>query len=57
MKETTIMRDAPSFEESLIRVKAKIKPITDELKFEIFFNRVLRPAYIRYLEASKKSSK
>ena len=53
----TIMRDAPSFEESLIRVKAKIKPITDELKFEIFFNRVLRPAYIRFLEASKKQSK
>ena len=48
------VRNAPPFEESLARVKAKAVPISDDLKFNTLFYRVLRPAYVRYLESNKK---
>ena len=48
------VRNAPPFAESLDRVEAKAVPISDDLKFNTLFHRILRPAYVRFLESTKK---
>ena len=52
-KKRTIGRDAPTFEEALLRAKLKAKPWDDQAKERILFP-FLWKLYLRYLEENKK---
>ena len=46
-------RKAIPFEQAILEMKAKVKPINDEL-ISLFVKRILIPAYKRYLEQEEK---
>ena len=54
--QTKKVRTAPPFEEAYVRARLKAKPISDSLKYDVIFKRIIRPAYVRFLksETNKK---
>ena len=46
-------RKAIPFEQAVLEMKAKVKPINDEV-ISLFVKRILIPAYKRYLEQEEK---
>ena len=52
-KKRTIGRDAPTFEEALLRAKLKAKPCDDQAKERILFP-FLWKLYLQYLKENKK---
>lgn len=52
-KKRTIGRDAPTFEEALLRAKINIMPLDDEIK-RILIMPKLWKIYLKYIEENKK---
>ena len=52
-KKRTIGRDAPTFEEALLKVKINIRPLDDETK-RILIMPKLWKIYLKFLEENKK---
>ena len=48
-KKRTIGRDAPTFEEALLRAKLKAKPFDDETKRRFILPKIIK-IYLKYLE-------
>ena len=46
----TIMRNAPTFEEALYRVKIKAKPLDKETKQQLILPKI-RKIFVKYLES------
>lgn len=52
-KKRTIGRNAPTFEEALLRVKINIRPLDDEIKRMLIMPKLWK-MYLKYIEENKK---